>query len=81
MSSPAEKFLKHVANVVAERGTQYGDGIGLVVVSRLEATLAHGSDYCLLVSIALATGMPFPSAHRHSPVGDAVFLTPCGERG
>ena len=25
MSSPAEKFLKHVANVIAERCTQYGD--------------------------------------------------------
>ena len=25
MSSPAEKFLKHVAQVMAERSTQYGD--------------------------------------------------------
>ena len=25
MSSPAEMFLKHVANVIAERSTQYGD--------------------------------------------------------
>ena len=25
MSTPAEMFLKHVANVIAERGTQYGD--------------------------------------------------------
>ena len=25
MSSPAEKFLKHVANVIAERSAQYGD--------------------------------------------------------
>ena len=28
MSSPAEMFLKHVANVIAERGTQYGDVTG-----------------------------------------------------
>ena len=28
MSSPAEMFLKHVANVIAERGTQYGDATG-----------------------------------------------------
>ena len=25
MSSPAEMFLKHVANVIAERSAQYGD--------------------------------------------------------
>jgi hypothetical protein len=25
MSSPAQMFLKHVANVIAERSTQYGD--------------------------------------------------------
>ena len=25
MSSPAEMFLKHVANVIAERSTKYGD--------------------------------------------------------
>jgi hypothetical protein len=25
MSTPAEMFLKHVANVIAERSTQYGD--------------------------------------------------------
>ncbi len=25
MSTPAEKFLKHVANVIAERSIQYGD--------------------------------------------------------
>jgi hypothetical protein len=25
MSAPAEMFLKHVANVIAERSTQYGD--------------------------------------------------------
>ena len=28
MSTPAERFLKHVANVIAERGTQYGDAGG-----------------------------------------------------
>lgn len=26
MSTPAEMFLKHVANVIAERSTRYGDG-------------------------------------------------------
>ena len=25
MSTPAEMFLKHVANVIAERSAQYGD--------------------------------------------------------
>jgi hypothetical protein len=28
MTSPAERFLKHVAQVVAERSTQYGDAAG-----------------------------------------------------
>ena len=28
MSSPSEMFLKHVANVIAERSTQYGDAAG-----------------------------------------------------
>lgn len=41
MSSAAEKFLKHVANVMAERSTQYGDAgsnIGAIAV-RWSATL------------------------------------------
>ena len=28
MSSSSEKFLKHVANVIAERSVQYGDAAG-----------------------------------------------------
>jgi hypothetical protein len=41
MSSPAEKFLKHVANVIAERSTQYGDAGGnmAAVAARWSATL------------------------------------------
>ena len=43
MSSPAEKFLKHVANVVAERGTQYGDAAGnmAAIAARWSATLGR----------------------------------------
>ena len=41
MSSAAEKFLKHVANVIAERSTQYGDaGSNMeTIAARWSATL------------------------------------------
>ena len=43
MSSPAEMFLKHVANVIAERGTQYGDIAGnmAAIAARWSATLGR----------------------------------------
>ena len=43
MSSAAEKFLKHVANVIAERGNQYGDAGGsmAVIAARWSATLGR----------------------------------------
>ena len=43
MNSPAEKFLRHVANVVAERSTQYGDAAGnmAVIATRWSATLGR----------------------------------------
>ena len=43
MSSPAEMFLKHVANVIAERGTQYGDVTGnmAAIAARWSGTLGH----------------------------------------
>lgn len=43
MSSSAEKFLKHVANVIAERSTQYGDAGGnmAAIAARWSATLGH----------------------------------------
>lgn len=43
MSSPAELFLKHVANVIAERSTQYGDVAGnmVAIAARWSATLGH----------------------------------------
>ena len=43
MSSAAEKFLKHVANVIAERSTQYGDANGsmAVIAARWSATLGR----------------------------------------
>jgi hypothetical protein len=41
MSSPAEKFLRHVANVIAERSTQYGDATSNMsaIAARWSATL------------------------------------------
>jgi hypothetical protein len=43
MSSPAEKFLKHVANVIAERSTQYGDAGGSMaaIAQRWSTTLGR----------------------------------------
>jgi len=43
MSSPAEKFLKHVANVIAERSTLYGDAGGnmAAIAVRWSTTLGH----------------------------------------
>ena len=43
MSSAAEKFLKHVANVITERSTQYGDVSGnmAAIASRWSATLGR----------------------------------------
>ena len=41
MSTPAEMFLRHVANVIAERSTQYGDvgGNMAAIAHRWSATL------------------------------------------
>ena len=43
MTSPAEIFLKHVAQVVAERSTQYGDATGnmAAIAVRWSATLGR----------------------------------------
>jgi hypothetical protein len=43
MSTPAEMFLKHVANVIAERSAQYGDASSnmAVIAQRWSATLGR----------------------------------------
>ncbi|MFN4140274.1 DUF6378 domain-containing protein [Aestuariivirga sp.] len=43
MSRPAEQFLKHVANVIAERGSEYGEAAGSMaaVASRWSVTLGR----------------------------------------
>ena len=43
MSSPAEKFLRHVANVIAERSSQYGDASSnmAAIAARWSATLGR----------------------------------------
>ena len=43
MTSPAEMFLKHVAQVVAERSTQYGDVSGnmAAIAARWSSTLGR----------------------------------------
>ncbi len=43
MSTAAQKFLKHVANVIAERTSQYGDAGGnmTAIAARWSATLGR----------------------------------------
>ena len=43
MSTPAEQFLRHAANVVAERGSQYGDAAKSMaaIAARWSATLGR----------------------------------------
>ena len=43
MSTPAAMFLKHVAQVVAERSAQYGDATGnmAAIAARWSGTLGH----------------------------------------
>ena len=43
MSNPAEMFLKHVANVIAERSTEYGDAATnmAAIAARWSATLGR----------------------------------------
>ena len=43
MSSPAEMFLRHVAQVIAERSIQYGDAAGnmAAIAARWSATLGR----------------------------------------
>ena len=43
MTSPAEKFLKHVAQVIAERSVQYGDAAPNMsaIAARWSATLGR----------------------------------------
>ena len=43
MSSPAEMFLRHVAQMVAERSTQYGDAASnmATIAARWSATLGQ----------------------------------------
>ncbi len=43
MSSPVEMFLKHVANVIADRSAQYGDAAGSMaaIAARWSSTLGH----------------------------------------
>ena len=43
MSRPAEMFLRHVAQVIADRSAQYGDAAGnmAAIAKRWSATLGH----------------------------------------
>ncbi len=83
MSTPAEMFLKHVANVIAERSAQYGDAAGnmAAIAARWSATLGHeitpAQVVLCLLDLKLAR-LAHDPAHEDSAVdvcGYAALLT------
>jgi hypothetical protein len=83
MSTPAEMFLKHVANVIAERSAQYGDVIPsmTVIATRWSVTLGReitpAQVVLCLLDLKLAR-LAHDPAHEDSVVdicGYAALLT------
>jgi hypothetical protein len=83
MSTPAEMFLKHVANVIAERSIQYGDATGNMsaIAARWSATLGReitpAQVVLCLLDLKLAR-LAHDPAHEDSVVdvcGYAALLT------
>ena len=80
MTSPAEMFLKHAANVVAERRAQYGDASTAMtaLAARWSATLGHAVTpaqvILCLIDLKLARLAHDPS-HEDSPSMSAAMRT------
>ena len=97
MTSPAEMFLKHAANVVAERRTQYGDASAAMtaLAARWSATLGHAVTpaqviLCLIdLKLARLAHDPVPRGLgrrclrlcRTAPRGDVMRWLPRGYGG
>ena len=77
MSSPSEKFLKHVANVIAERSTQYGDASSnmAVIAQRWSATLGREITPAQVVLCLLDLKL---SRLAHDPTHEDSAIDVCG---
>ena len=77
MSSPAEKFLKHVANVIAERSAQYGDANSnmMAIATRWSATLRHEITPAQVVLCLLDLKM---ARLAHDPAHEDSAIDVCG---
>jgi hypothetical protein len=77
MSSPAQKFLKHVANVIAERSTQYGDaGDNMAAIAqRWSSTLGKEITAAQVVICLLELKL---ARLAHDPTHEDTAVDVCG---
>ena len=77
MSTPAEMFLKHVANVIAERGTQYGDASTnmAAIATRWSATLGREISPAQVVLCLLDVKL---ARLAHDPTHEDSAVDVCG---
>ena len=77
MSTPAEMFLKHVAQVIAERSTQYGDAAPNMsaIAARWSATLGREVTPAQVVLCLLDLKMARLS---HDPTHEDSVVDVCG---
>ena len=80
MSSPSEKFLKHVANVIAERSAQYGDAAGnmAAIAARWSATLGREITAAQVVLCLLDLKL---ARLAHDPAHEDSAVDVCGYAG
>ena len=77
MSTPAEMFLKHVANVLAERSTKYGDaGSSMAAIaSRWSMTLGHEISSAQVILCLLDLKL---ARLAHDPAHEDSVIDVCG---
>ena len=77
MSSPAERFLKHVAQVVAERSAQYGDAADnmAAIAARWSGTLGREVTPAQVVLCLLDLKM---ARLAHDPTHEDSAVDVCG---
>ena len=77
MSSPAEMFLKHVANVIAERSAQYGDAAPNMsaIAARWSATLGREVTPAQVVLCLLVLKL---ARLAHDPTHEDSAVDVCG---
>ena len=77
MSSPAEMFLRHVAQVIAERSAQYGDAAGSMsaIAKRWSATLGREITAAQVVLCLLDLKL---ARLAHDPVHEDSVVDVCG---